>query len=328
MTHEVNFQYDVALSFAGEQRQYVDDVARELSSRGVRPFYDDYEKGALWGKDLYEHLTEVYQHLCKYCVIFVSKEYAGKVWPSRERQSAQARALEEKGEYILPARFDDTPIPGLLDTVSYINLRETSPSQLSELIAGKLGKDTRRYYLPPTLDRLYERLAIEDDYEAQIEVSSIAWSFFQVLHRMNEEERDAVFGLFRFGCHEDLPNDIHIDVDYLARCTGRSVASLERLLGAISSLGFECSILKKAQHGSTMPGTPLGGYPHYFHLRWLDLRDRKGKTGEGIPEMVVANHMVSVATGDYCEEHGKEFLDRLDFSQLSVATASREGHSN
>ncbi len=324
MTLEVNFQYDVALSFAGEQRQYVDDVARELSSRGIRPFYDDYEKGTLWGKDLYEHLTDVYQHLCEYCVIFVSKEYAKKVWPNRERQSAQARALEDKGEYILPARFDDTPIPGLLDTVSYINLRETSPSQLSELIAGKLGKDVRRDYLPPTLDRLYERLGIADDYEAQNEVRSQAWSFFQVLRRMNEEERDAVVGLFRFGCPEDLPDDIHIDVDFLARCTGRSVASLERLLGAVSSLGLECSIREGDQHGSTMPGTPLGGYSHYFHLRWLDLRAWEGKTGKRIPEMVVASHMVSGATENYCEEHGKEFLDRLDFSQLASATATKE----
>ena len=322
--NERSFDYDVGLSFAGEQREYVNQVAIDLRSRGIRPFYDDYEKGSLWGKDLYEHLTDVYQHLCKYCIIFVSKEYAEKVWPNRERQSAQARALEEKGEYILPARFDDTPIPGLLDTVSYINLNDTSPSQLSELIAEKLGKDVRRDYLPPTLDRLYEKLGIDDDHEAQSEVSSQAWSFFQVLRRMSEEERDAVFGLFRFGCHEDLPDDIHVDVDFLARCTGRSAASLERLLGSISSLGFECSIREGDQHGSTMPGSPLGGNSHYFHLRWTDLRAREGKAGMSIPEMLVANHMVSGATENYCEEHGKEFLDRLDFSQLASATATKE----
>ena len=148
MTEEY-FEYDVGLSFAGEQREYVEQVATDLKSRGIRPFYDDYEREVLWGKDLYAHLSEVYQHLCRYCVLFVSKEYAAKVWTNKERQSAQARAIEEQHEYILPARFDDTPIPGLPDTVGYVDLTKTSPEQLCDLIAGKLGKNVRKDYLPP-----------------------------------------------------------------------------------------------------------------------------------------------------------------------------------
>jgi hypothetical protein len=46
-----DFSYDVALSFAGEQRAYVQKVAAALRRRGIRPFYDDYEKVELWGKD-------------------------------------------------------------------------------------------------------------------------------------------------------------------------------------------------------------------------------------------------------------------------------------
>ena len=105
------FEYDVCLSFAREQRDYVETVAQELTSRGVRVFFDDYGKVKLWGKDLCSHLDEIYQHLCRYCILFASKEYAAKVWTSHERRNAQARALKEKQEYILPARFDDTPIP-------------------------------------------------------------------------------------------------------------------------------------------------------------------------------------------------------------------------
>src|ERR1035441_8777550 len=37
-------KYDVALSFAGEERQYVAEVARNLSERGVRVFDDEYEE--------------------------------------------------------------------------------------------------------------------------------------------------------------------------------------------------------------------------------------------------------------------------------------------
>jgi hypothetical protein len=50
------FDYDVALSFTGEDRAYVDEIAEQLRSQGIRLFYDRYEQANLWGKDLYEHL--------------------------------------------------------------------------------------------------------------------------------------------------------------------------------------------------------------------------------------------------------------------------------
>ena len=132
---EKQFEYDVGLSFAGEQRHYVQEVAHTLKSLGVRVFFDDFEREKLWGKNLTEHLSDVYQNKCYVCVIFVSQDYINKAWPTVEKRSAMARAMKERKEYILPARFDDTAIPDLLDTVAYIDLRETSPLQLSDLIA-------------------------------------------------------------------------------------------------------------------------------------------------------------------------------------------------
>ena len=316
----INFKYDVGLSFAGEQRKYVEEVADALKSRGVRVFFDDYERDVLWGRDLYAHLSEVYQYMCRFCVIFVSKEYADKVWPNRERQSAQARALEAKQEYILPARFDDTPIPGLLDTVGYIDLNQVSPLQLSEMITTKLGTDTRQHYMPPTLDRLFERLGIEDDHEGQDEASFHAMSFFDVLCRLTADERDAVVGLIRFGCPHDMPENVHVPTDLLRRITGKSVARLKRLLGGVRSLGFQCTIRERTEHQSEMPGVILGD-SDFFYLNWLNLSGERQ-----ISSLSVAMEMIAGATEDYCEEHGTEFLERLDFSQLASATSSKESH--
>jgi hypothetical protein len=142
MTNDLNqaFQFDVALSFAGEDRDYVEAIADRLHARGVRVFYDRYEQASLWGKDLYEHLDQVYQGAARYCVLFASGHYARKVWTNHERRSAQARALRENEEYILPVRFDDTDIPGLRPTVSYIDARFTTPDQLIDLILQKLQR--------------------------------------------------------------------------------------------------------------------------------------------------------------------------------------------
>jgi hypothetical protein len=38
------FDYDVALSFAGEDREYVNQVAGVLNELGIRVFYDKYEQ--------------------------------------------------------------------------------------------------------------------------------------------------------------------------------------------------------------------------------------------------------------------------------------------
>ncbi len=43
-------KYDIALSFAGENREYVDMVARLLKEKGISVFYDSFEKANMWGE--------------------------------------------------------------------------------------------------------------------------------------------------------------------------------------------------------------------------------------------------------------------------------------
>ncbi len=143
---EADAEYEVALSFAGEDRDFVRDVAERLVSAGVRVFYDDHEKAVLWGKDLYTHLRGVYEQKAQYTVVFISEPYARKLWTNHERQSAQARAFSENREYILPVRFDDTEIPGLPPTIGYIDLRKTSAEELVELILTKLHRPAVRHW--------------------------------------------------------------------------------------------------------------------------------------------------------------------------------------
>jgi mRNA-degrading endonuclease RelE of RelBE toxin-antitoxin system len=138
MTSAQEYEYDVALSYAGEDRDYAAALADILKSQGVKVFYDQYEKPILWGKDLYSHLSDVYQNKAYYCVIFISKHYATKAWTKRELQAAQARALSENKEYILPVRLDDTEIPGLLSTVAYLHWPPENASTIADSLVRKL----------------------------------------------------------------------------------------------------------------------------------------------------------------------------------------------
>lgn len=131
--------YQAALSFAGEQRQYVEDVARCLQSRGVSVFCDGFETTQLWGKNGAEALHEAFAQRAAYVVMFVSRSYVAKAWPTHERRSAISRMVREDGEYVLPIRFDDTSVPGLPDDVIYLRADDHTPAELAARIAEKIG---------------------------------------------------------------------------------------------------------------------------------------------------------------------------------------------
>ncbi|MBI2906205.1 MAG: SUMF1/EgtB/PvdO family nonheme iron enzyme [Chloroflexi bacterium] len=124
------FKFDVALSYASEDRLHAEALAERLKSRDVRIFYDRYEIADMWGKNLYDHLADVYSKQAHYCIMLVSQAYARKVWTRHERRSAQERATRESVEYILPIRLDDTEIPGL-QNVTYLDMRDSSADRLT-----------------------------------------------------------------------------------------------------------------------------------------------------------------------------------------------------
>ncbi len=124
-------KYDVALSYASEQREYVDEVAHILQTKGIKCWYDQFYQSQLWGTDLAEYLQKVYYDHSDYCIMFISKDYVSKAWPSHERKSAIARQIKQFGDYILPVIFDDSEVPGLQSSIGYLDARKTSPKEVA-----------------------------------------------------------------------------------------------------------------------------------------------------------------------------------------------------
>lgn len=147
--------YHVALSYAGEQRKYVAKVARFLEENNVRCFYDQSEEIGLWGKNLLEAFEEVFEGGQTYVVvIFISQEYVKKAFPRMELRYALAKAMEQKKEYILPARFDSATVPGLPSTTKDIDLEGKTPEYFAKMIIEKITK--MEIYLGPDSDTQVE----------------------------------------------------------------------------------------------------------------------------------------------------------------------------
>lgn len=64
-------KYQVALSFASEQRSYVEEVARHLQERAIAVFYDGFERVPLWGQSGTEAFHEAFAQQSAYVVMFV-----------------------------------------------------------------------------------------------------------------------------------------------------------------------------------------------------------------------------------------------------------------
>lgn len=134
-------EYDVCLSFSGFDREYVDDVAKALRRLGVSCFYDEFEWENIWGKNLIDELDRIYSRSARYCVIFISRHYVeNDVWTTIERQAAQEadHLFRRNRQYLLPARFDDTRLPGLPDTVAYADLRKKTPGEFARMIRNRV----------------------------------------------------------------------------------------------------------------------------------------------------------------------------------------------
>lgn len=306
-------EYDVCLSFAGEDRAYVSRVASDLRRRGLRTFYDEYERVALWGKELYEHLDDVYRNAARYCVLFISKHYAKKLWTTHERKSAQARAFRENREYILPARFDKTPLPGLTPTIGYLDLSKVGPKQLAELIVDKVGLPRREYYVPPVPDRLFERLGAKDRH-SQDYVLQQAEEFVETLQRMSKAERRILAYVFIHGCPTDLPDNIHISSDLLRRISGLPLSKSIRELTRLRSLGFQVK-LRKRKHDRDDPTIEMS-----FHVRKIAYDGPDDATA-------TIDEMIHCLGDDYCSDCMLEAVVKGDFSALATVTKRPERHS-
>lgn len=131
--------FDVAISFAGTERKYAQEVAEKLQQAGYKVFYDDFYQDQLWGKNLVEFFYDIYSKRARYCLIFLSKQYLEREWTIHERRSAQERMLKEKGsEYILPVKIDDSELPGMPTTIGYVGI-DVGIEKISQLLINKLG---------------------------------------------------------------------------------------------------------------------------------------------------------------------------------------------
>jgi hypothetical protein len=113
-----DFDYDIAISFAGENRKLARFIVDQLAELDISTFYDrNYEDnflGGLWAQTF----KEVFAERSRLVVAILDIHHYDKVWPTFERDCFAVRV---KNSEVIPIKLDDTVFVGFpKDLVSII----------------------------------------------------------------------------------------------------------------------------------------------------------------------------------------------------------------
>ena len=305
-----SYDFDVALSYAGEDRSYVEQVATLLRERGVQIFYDQYIESELWGDDLYVVLDEVYRRRARFTISFISFHYVSKPWTRHERRSAQARALTEDQPCFLPVRLDDSELPGLPPTIGYVDARRTTVERLVEMIEDKVRNAPGVTSLPVPLLRVprtpeqqRELLARRPDGWEYMLYAGVLW---QRREALEPKWRDHEIGYApRTGRHLD-------DLE-AARFLKNSMNDMQALVSAVMKV-LDQRFLEMAFGASGSPGDP--GRIEHLASRLVSIYEALMDSaaairGTGVSEEVERMLELGVKLADKPLVQFRAFIDRL-----------------
>jgi len=105
----MEYKYDLAISYAGEQRHIAERLATLLQESEFSVFADFLEPERMWGEFLPEELRKVYYDESRYILILLSNEYAKKAYTLLESRIAMEKSLQGKSFLII--KLDEINLP-------------------------------------------------------------------------------------------------------------------------------------------------------------------------------------------------------------------------
>lgn len=135
-------RFKVALSFPGQHRHVVEQIANGLVQRLGKDsvFYDHFYEHELARPQLITYLQNIYLTQSDLIVPFVSANYDASELCILEWDKVLELIKKRREDAIMIFRLDNSEIPGLLTTTGYISVRSRSSEEIVELI-------TKRYQL-------------------------------------------------------------------------------------------------------------------------------------------------------------------------------------
>jgi hypothetical protein len=174
--------YDLAVSFAGEHRNYVARTVEACKALGLKVFYDKDKSNDWWGGNFIREQRAVYSSQTQFFVPFISTEYLAKPIPMDEFSAAMMTAVKQGDDYVLPVLMDDVRVPAdlLHPHTHYLRASDYSPEELARQLQQKVGRSREAGTPPAELGPVVE-------HALQLRLPRVArsdWSKYEELDRL------------------------------------------------------------------------------------------------------------------------------------------------
>jgi hypothetical protein len=137
-------RFRIALSFPGEHREFVGQVAAHLAASVGREriLYDQYYEAEFARPNLDTYLQEFYHKQSELIAVFLCADYEHKEWCGLEWRAIRDLIKRRHSSIIMPLRFDNTEIPGLFSIDGYISIDGRAADEVAKLILDRLRINT------------------------------------------------------------------------------------------------------------------------------------------------------------------------------------------
>lgn len=107
---ECGFDFDYAISFAGENRQIARVIAEQLDILDCSVFFDEFFESNYLGKTWHKSFMDIFREQSRFVVCLLDKYHLEKIWPTFERECFSPRISQAA---VIPIYLDETVFPGI-----------------------------------------------------------------------------------------------------------------------------------------------------------------------------------------------------------------------
>jgi tetratricopeptide (TPR) repeat protein len=148
-------RFRIALSFAGEKRAFVEQVAAALAQQFSEDaiLYDKFHEAEFSRARLGRYLPKLYHEQSDLMVVVLCRDYEGKQWCGLEWDAAFDLLKQRREDEVMLSRFDRATVEGLYSDAGFTELDDKTPEDFAGLILERLALNEGRpkdFYTKPS----------------------------------------------------------------------------------------------------------------------------------------------------------------------------------
>jgi hypothetical protein len=126
-----DYEFDFAISFAGENRDIARHIALQLEIMDCSVFFDELFENNYLGKAWGKAFEEIFRQRSRLVICLLDKYHREKIWPTFERECFTPRIADEA---VIPVFLDDTIFPGIPQDIIGIKFNRDMEKSLDDQV--------------------------------------------------------------------------------------------------------------------------------------------------------------------------------------------------